>query len=293
MSRVGFLGLPTELRLRVYRHLVMDCLADGFAADLRGIMLCCRTVHQEIDKEFIVKVWRLLRTKHAWTKTDLSWSPLRLNIGSEVIFRDTITDITITVPDLVSSCCFERDGEQGFDQLANLLHPIFRMPWSTLTIKLHHPNSPDYTRKECHQMFYCLINVLWVVGDPERLPVFAKTDRLIFNLGNLRTHIDRSLYSELLPITHIFAVSVDRGLPKAKRILVSLKIDGNTKEWKVVYELNEVHQKQVEGCMGEFKKTGNRWGGRRLLRSMDDLASDDDVEGKHWEQTSDEEDSEY
>jgi hypothetical protein len=86
----------------IYGHAVTQCFADGYAIDLRGITLCCRTIHQEIEKEFLVKVWRLLRAKHKWERTKFSLAPLRVDIGSDTNFRNGVTDITITVPILES-----------------------------------------------------------------------------------------------------------------------------------------------------------------------------------------------
>jgi hypothetical protein len=37
--------LPVEMRLEVYRYLVVDCLYDGPSTDLKGIYLSCQMIH--------------------------------------------------------------------------------------------------------------------------------------------------------------------------------------------------------------------------------------------------------
>jgi hypothetical protein len=147
MSEPGFLSLPVELLLMIYRHAVTQCLADGSATDLRVITLCCRTTYQEIEKEFLAKVWRLLKRKHEWVKTKLSQEPLRLKIGNETDFCATVTDITITVPMLTSWLRLSKflllEDQQDFWRLLDILRLLFRMPWSTVTIKLDSLDRPN------------------------------------------------------------------------------------------------------------------------------------------------------
>jgi hypothetical protein len=283
MSEVGLLSLPAELRLMIYGHAVTQCLADGYATDLRGITLCCRTIHQEIEKEFLVKVWRLLRAKHEWESMYLS-GPLRLEIGNDTNFRNRVTDVTITVPVLDSwlsllSFYFLGD-EQDYQRLVDILRPLFRMPWATVTIQFDSLSKPSYDLEQYRALFRTLIDTIEYFNISG--PIFRSTDQLILNLGNLETRVDRSFYTSILCITHAFPANTGV-LPKARRALVSLKTDGSTKEWSIAFEFNRGPEKQTEGRMWEFKKTGNRWNGRRLFSSMDDLASDDDVEEDHFE----------
>jgi hypothetical protein len=292
MSYSGLFSLPAELRLMIYGHAVTQCLADGYATDLRGITLCCRTVHQEIEKEFLGKVWRLLRTKHEWETTKLSPAPLRLQLGNDTNFCNGITDVTITVPILDSwwrlLTIYDIGDQQDYQRLVDILRPLFRMPWPTMTIKFDNPNRPNYDFDQYYAFWCILIETL-----DKGVLMFPSIDRLVLNLGNMETRVDRTFYMNLLSITHTFSTSIMGDvLPRARRALVSLRTSGSTREWEIAFELKKELGKQVEGHMWEFKKTGNRWGARRLFRSMDDLASDDDVEGRYFESSDEEEDGE-
>ena len=102
MSQASFFDLPAELRLEVYDHLVTDCLADGFASDLRGLFASCKQVHREMGAEFSSKIWVLLRSKLEWDATMLSDKSLRMQIGCGSNFCNALKDITVTLP-MVSS----------------------------------------------------------------------------------------------------------------------------------------------------------------------------------------------
>jgi hypothetical protein len=62
-SATGFLDLSTELRLEVYKHLIVDQLGNGHAGGLAGLFLSCRTIQQELEKEYIVNARSLLNAQ--------------------------------------------------------------------------------------------------------------------------------------------------------------------------------------------------------------------------------------
>jgi hypothetical protein len=169
----------------IYGHAVTQCLADGYATDLRGTTLCCRTIHQEIEKEFLVKVWRLLRAKHEWESMYLS-GPLRLEIGNDTNFSNRVTDVTITVPVLDSwlrllSFYFLSD-EQDYQRLVDIFRPLFRMPWATVTIQFDSLYKPNYDLEQYRALFRTLIDTIEYFNISG--PIFRSTDQLILNLGS-------------------------------------------------------------------------------------------------------------
>jgi hypothetical protein len=44
----GFLVLPREMRLEVYRHLITTALAEGVAPDIYGLYISCHTIQVEM-----------------------------------------------------------------------------------------------------------------------------------------------------------------------------------------------------------------------------------------------------
>jgi hypothetical protein len=166
-------------------------------------------------------------------------------------------------------------------RLVAILGPLFCMPWSILTIKFDTLNRSNYNLQEYLALFFGLVFTLEEECVSEDQPVLQSTDNLVLSLGNLEARVDCGLYINLLSITGTFLAASPGVLPKVRRALVSLGTSGSTQEWQIAFEFNQELGKRVEGGMWEFKTTGYYWGGRRLFRSMDDLLSDDDVEGEH------------
>jgi hypothetical protein len=55
MAQSPLLDLPLELRLWIYRELILTCLVEDITAEILPFLLTCRQVHQEMEDEYISK----------------------------------------------------------------------------------------------------------------------------------------------------------------------------------------------------------------------------------------------
>jgi hypothetical protein len=152
-EKCDFLELATELRLKIYAHVVVDGLASGCSKGLAGLFLACRTARTELDTDFIAKVRPLLVAQSEWQRTCDKYpavrnEPLSLQSSAESLFSNTVArKLVITLPmpahwilwlnpKLTGSHLPMLDKIPSFVQLISSLQPVLRLQWAELTIKL-------------------------------------------------------------------------------------------------------------------------------------------------------------
>jgi hypothetical protein len=152
-ERCDFLELATELRLKIYAHVVVDGLANGCLKGLASIFLSCRTARTELETDFIAKVRPLLIAQGKWRQIGDKYpavrnEPLSLQSSAESLFSSTVArKLVITLPmpthwilwlnpKLSGSHHPMLDKVPSFVQLISSLQPVLRLQWAELTIKL-------------------------------------------------------------------------------------------------------------------------------------------------------------
>jgi hypothetical protein len=138
----GFLILPPELRLDVYRLLIDQQLSEGSVYNIRAIYMSCSLIHHEM-KDMIRKSHQLLQLSTHWSngeqhmRTTHAHSPpvppLRILVSLEQASTKIFTRVAIAIP------ASELDHIPG----SAVLHwPVFHLPTTTLDLRLDsdHPN---------------------------------------------------------------------------------------------------------------------------------------------------------
>ncbi|KAF2025503.1 hypothetical protein EK21DRAFT_93190 [Setomelanomma holmii] len=168
------LELPAELRLEIFRHLVIDCLSCGSASDLAGLYLSCREIHNALKENFITKVQPLLRTKHEWREAGYGSTPIRLELNGPA-------QLSVTMP-ILESCLPIRslDTERyPFWSLVDSLQQTICLRWQTLTLSFVHHSK--FTRS--HQADRSRLVL------PLRTGAFSMGDE-VYHFTGLLTHLE-------------------------------------------------------------------------------------------------------
>jgi hypothetical protein len=157
---IHFLELATELRLKIYTHLIVDCLAGGCSKGLASLFLSCRTVHKELAADVIAKARPLLIAQAQWRRTCdenpvVSYEPLCLQSSVQSLFSHAAArKLVITLPMpanwiawISPNLCGNRRVTlwriPSFVQLLSSLRPLLRLQWAELTIKLCKKTTAD------------------------------------------------------------------------------------------------------------------------------------------------------
>ncbi|KAH7071284.1 hypothetical protein BKA63DRAFT_70270 [Paraphoma chrysanthemicola] len=130
----GFLNLPTELRLEVYRILIEKCLWDGHVSDIAGLYRCCREVHKELEAEYIAKIRPVLQAKSKWQTKDSPDGPLRMKISPSLKATPGEGDLTIMLSFNGRKQYYKYKHSSAVGVLAGCLSPVLAAPWATVTI---------------------------------------------------------------------------------------------------------------------------------------------------------------
>jgi hypothetical protein len=134
------LPLPAELRLQVYKHLILASLASGSPRDLSGAFLSCRTAHTELDAE-IANVRPLLTAARRWLDVDSEGKPLQIELSPESGFVGGSMEGEISIPTFSRS---QLGGERIISltwQRRDVLMPVFGLSWSTLKLSVRTPEN--------------------------------------------------------------------------------------------------------------------------------------------------------
>jgi hypothetical protein len=123
----------------VYRTLLKECLADGWAQDFAGLFLCCREVHQELESEFMTRFRPLLTAKYEWETTSLQKTPLRLLVKPKPCRNMLKPELSVDISLLVLVVKRKVKMHDILPKLALCLRPVLALNWSVLTLstKVH------------------------------------------------------------------------------------------------------------------------------------------------------------
>ncbi|CAO2647296.1 Nn.00g082180.m01.CDS01 [Neocucurbitaria sp. VM-36] len=277
----SFLTLSTELRLEVYQHLIIDCLAAGALKGLSGLYLSCREVHQELESEYIQKIRPLLHAQRQWTRYHRQYRnlvheslPLRLSHHDLFSLRTgALSTLTIDLPPLPPHESY------SFDTALARIRPLLRLPWSVLTLTLcDHGTNPDQNFACAIKRSEAFFKSLAHIQDDDACNL-ARIDRLVLNYGNADDILDETHFRELFQVWQFnwFHSGSLNLMPLPKRGWISRKQGGDNDDgWKLTYDYVD-GLAEVEGALWAIVKEHGWWGGRRWFKGMENVG-----EGK-WE----------
>lgn len=129
-SFYGFLKLPVELRLAIYRQVVLSSLGDGCITTIKGLFFSCKTIHSEL-KDLVHKTrvfWLAIRTR---AQFDQEERRLRFLLNQDFLSGSSKRrECTIIFPRDSALAVVSRDETLPYMEF---LRPILRLPWSTLS----------------------------------------------------------------------------------------------------------------------------------------------------------------
>ncbi len=292
-----FLDLSTELRLEIYRHLALDCLADGDPAGPRGLFLSCRKINNELVAEFALKIRPLLLAQAKWNKArqkrpEARYAPLRMKLNHQHFASDAAPgDLTIIIPNVQiwllntqawTGTRHDLKDNPLFKKMLACLRPILRLRWSALSLNLCRISfkpiiSFTLTAKVSEAFFRCLARL------PEDLECnFDQTDRLILNYGSGKDIVNENHFQTLF---HDFQFnwrhsSSPNVMPTPARGWIA-RVEGGPVDqcgWKLIYDYRD-SLGPVNGALWEIAKEGRFWKGKRQF----DGDIDQVLAAHHWE----------
>ncbi|KAF2125315.1 hypothetical protein P153DRAFT_111254 [Dothidotthia symphoricarpi CBS 119687] len=173
----SFLDLPPELRVQVYRYLVLSSLADGKPHHLRGLYLSCHEVKSEMENDFIHKARPLFEAQRLSLLGD---GPLRIEISNEPRFMSASVNIT-----MVNPIKWGRDQPSFNDDLCTALYRASALPCSTMTLTYTYTLYGECMRES--RLFSNLRAFLYKFGkyreENNNTGTFNNVDRLVIYLG--------------------------------------------------------------------------------------------------------------
>jgi hypothetical protein len=283
-SATGFLDLSTELRLEVYKHLIIDQLGNGHASGLADLFISCRTVYQELEKEYIVNARDLLNAQQVWKKTcqetaHLDFEPIRMRISSEdLLCRATNRELSIFLP---ISTIWEHTQRTSnnhrvvmyqlvyspvFMPLLWCLIPVFRLPWSVLHIDVCNvakkfDKNWNWASEAKKGFFEALPNL-----EEDRSTLFTRTDRLILDYGyataECRYEIEEGMLDGFKRDIHNEEVPLIMTRPERMWIVRIQDEKESERGWKVVYDSRD-GLPAPEGAVQEMKFEYEKWKARK------------------------------
>jgi hypothetical protein len=74
MAESPLIAFPPELRLAVYRELILTCLVEDTPSEIQGLFLSCRQIYQEMENEYISKARAFVDVRYICKlSTKLQW----------------------------------------------------------------------------------------------------------------------------------------------------------------------------------------------------------------------------
>jgi hypothetical protein len=280
-SFLGFLDLSTELRLEVYKHLIVDQLGNGHASGLAGLFLSCHTIQQELEKEYLVKARALLNAQQAWKNTceetaELDFKPIFMRISpDDLLCRATNRKLSIILP--ISAIwnhtekttknrrvlMYQLVNSPLFTPLFASLRPIFQLPWSVLQLDVRNtskgisPTNWNFA-SEAEKGFFGTSSNL----EEDCPALFAHTDRLVLNYGHETVDKEYEVWDRILEgfKRDIRYDEVPLIMTKPERMWVAKIQDGEECErgWKAVYD-RRTGLSAVQDAVLEVVFEDNKW----------------------------------
>jgi len=181
------LTLPTELRIEVYRHLIVDSITPGRPQDISGLFFSCRTTYNEMEDD-IAKVKPLLLVTRKWQDEHPYGRCLKIESSPASILAGGAGDGNISMPS--SASWFDGDCKQAsLRRCVAALQPILYLPWSTINLSTHmgHP----WNRLESTRVMF---RELLPRNTPEKLTWIQHCDRLTLNYQGATEEDEDSAY---------------------------------------------------------------------------------------------------
>lgn len=131
--------LPAELRLQVYTHLVVSCLATGDATAMRGLLFSCREIYNELKVDCLPKVQHLIDIIYEWKAAHSEHLPLLLRSPSNYKFSHSLTKAVISIP---WSTTWVPPYDKypkvvSFQSAMAALTPLSELPWTELAMQVY------------------------------------------------------------------------------------------------------------------------------------------------------------
>jgi hypothetical protein len=179
-----FFTLPPELRLQVYRELLITCLTESRGSHLKGLFFSCRQILQEAESECVGDARPLLETMCDWKRNHQQARPLYFQFADQGSSAEPLQISALFIPSTSFSRTFntESKGTKQDRLMIRSLRRVFRLPHSTL--KIHVAVSEGNVWLPVMMLLFGLVNGLSVLHDG--LLAFGETERLMFHLQTNR-----------------------------------------------------------------------------------------------------------
>ncbi|KAI2476617.1 hypothetical protein Ptr902_11964 [Pyrenophora tritici-repentis] len=94
----GFLGLPLEMRVEVYRYLLDNTLSRGQTSDIAALLLACRTTYVEMSP-MIEHIETILKVKNACDALKSKHGgPVRFKAPQNYLYLEPLPRLTVYIP---------------------------------------------------------------------------------------------------------------------------------------------------------------------------------------------------
>ena len=159
--------LPTELRIEVYRHLIVESITSGCPQDISGLFFSCHTAHNEMEDD-IAKVKSLLLATRKWQDEHPYGRCLKIESSPASILAGGAGEGNISMP-ISGSWLQSSLNRASLKRCVAALQPVLHLPWSTINLSTHvdHPlNHLKSTRVMHLELFfrndYTLAELTWI-----------------------------------------------------------------------------------------------------------------------------------
>ncbi|KAH7396326.1 hypothetical protein BKA66DRAFT_438274 [Pyrenochaeta sp. MPI-SDFR-AT-0127] len=233
-----FLALPTEIRLEVYRYLAISALATGSASCMYGLYLTSRLIRDEMERETVSKMRKLLETQHSWNSAIQTDAPLRIHLPESGSSNFSIDEISLFVP--ICEASDPRDeihpDPATFGRICILLCNLFKLPCSTMTINFYYPPlGGDYEFNLNIEVMETLLNR--IKSHDKEGSAFRQIDRLAIQLGPYGgpANIEGTYYC----IVCAAIVTGSVFIPEVKRAWLAVDGPGQFPVWTVGFDFTD------------------------------------------------------
>jgi hypothetical protein len=183
ISPFRLLALPIELRLSIYREVIMSSIIANQIHTIQGLFLSCRQVHHEMEDNYISKARPLLNVMHDLQSTSEATESISLQFSDHESFTLAIQISMIQIPTaILPSRADTMHNPEPWRTTIEGLRKAFRLPHSTLSVRVI--GRPYRPIPSIIGQFYWMAYCLHAFDDGE--PAFSKIDRLILQTTDHR-----------------------------------------------------------------------------------------------------------
>jgi len=170
------LTLPTELRIEVYRHIIVESITSGRPQDISGLFFSCRTTYNEMEDD-IAKVKPLILATRKWQDEHPYGRYLKIESSPASILAGGAGEGNFSMP--ISGSRLQGSlNRASLKRCVAALQPVLHLPWSTINLSTHvdHPlNHLKSTRVMLLELFFRNDYT------PAKLTWIQRCDRLTLN----------------------------------------------------------------------------------------------------------------